>query len=462
MPRQRKLFYLSLVIALSEQIVDAHYCFAETVSPSAKTRTYAAPKQNYFQQITKGHPFRWFDKDMAVRVLIRDGTGVPKFKPRFEEILRQSFQEWEDRSNSKIRFRYVTQPPADITCEFVTDLLQEKSSVAGVTHYQTSPHHMDSAEIKIKTSSTIAPLTDNLMQSICLHEIGHALGLVHHSLDPHDVMYPFLTQQKSLSSRDINTLHLLYDFKPPVPIAQPTQKAQPDTKYPIGAFGLSSDSYDAYTREVVANLQKNFSPIPTRPMLECTVSCLIDSTGNIFNYRIYQGSTNDEFDQKVLTALLSALPLPPAPKELRKNRWSKAPIALSFRSDGRVVPYVEPDPRQSDWLRTIEQPSPDEMMKDLEKYKIASPKVIDPNLEPWIVTVSEKAHGTWKIDGSGKTEVVVGIRNNGSIAHLVIAQSSGDEVFDNSVLNACMTAEPYPSPPNSSQDTTEVNLLFEH
>ncbi len=462
MTRASKLFFLSMAFVSAAQIFGVRNCLAETVSPSAKTRTYSAPKQDYFQQITKGHPFRWFDKDMAVRVLIRDGTSVPKFKPKFEELLRQSFQEWEASSNSKIRFQYVTKPPADITCEFVTDLLQEKPSVAGVTHYQTSPHHMESAEIKIKTSSTITPLTDTLMHSICLHEIGHALGLVHHSLDPHDVMYPFLTQQKTLSSRDINTIHLLYEFSPPAPVAQIAHKTEPDLKHPVGVFGLSTDAYDAYTREVVAKLHKYFSPMSARPTLECTVTCLVDSTGNIFNYRIFQGSTNDEFDQKVLTALLSALPLPPAPEKLRKNRWSKAPVALNFRSDGRVVPYVEPDPRQSDWLRTIEQPTPDEMMKDLEKYKIATPRVVNPDLEPWIVAVSEKAHGAWKIDGSGKTEVVVGIRNNGRIAHLVIAQSSGNEVFDNSVLNACMAAEPYSTPPNSAQDTIEVNLLFEH
>ncbi len=32
-------------------------------------------------------------------------------------------------------------------------------------------------------------------------------------------------------------------------------------------------------------------------MLECNVRCFVDSTGNIFNYRIFEGSTNDDFDQ---------------------------------------------------------------------------------------------------------------------------------------------------------------------
>jgi len=459
---RKPLLWLSLLAVLAGLLIGDYPCFSETVSPSPKTRAFSAPKEDYFQQVTKGHPFRWFDRDMAVRVLIKPGADVPNWKTKFEEILRQSFQEWEENSNSKINFRYVTEPPADITCQFVAELPKEMPAAAGSTRYQTSPHHMDSAVISIKTSSKITPLTDDLMRGVCLHEIGHALGLVNHSLDPHDVMYPYLTQQKSLSARDINTIHMLYSFQPPEPILQLARSPHVDPNYPFGLIVLSSDEYDAYTRRVVAKLVKHFSPIPARPMLECSVSCLVDATGNIFNYRVFQGSTNDEFDQKVMTCLLSALPLPPAPAQLRKNQWSKAPIALNFRSDGWVVPYVEPDPRQSDWLQTIEVPSSDEMMKDLAKDKVASPKVIDPNLAPWIVAVTQKARGAWKMERSGKTEVAVGIRNNGRIAHLVIVHSSGDETFDNSVVNACMAAEPYPAAPNFSQDTTEVNLLFEH
>lgn len=137
-------------------------------------------------------------------------------------------------------------------------------------------------------------------------------------------------------------------------------------------FGLSSDEYDAYTKRVVAHVRKHFKLVSHSPLLECTVSTLVDSTGKIFNYRIFQGSSNEEFDEDVIVSLLAALPLAYPPAKLRENKWSKAPIALKFRSDGWIVPYVEPDPRQS---------------------------------------------------------------------------SSGDEVFDNSVLSACMSAEPYPVRP---------------
>jgi TonB family protein len=455
-----RVAYITILMLWAVQLLGCQPSSAQTVSPSPRTRTLSAPGEDYFQQITKGHPYRWFDNDMAVRVLIKPGEDVPNFRHAFDALLRQSFMEWAANSNSKIKFQFVTEEPADITCQFVADLPKKKAEVAGVTSYQTSPHHMDSAVISIKTKSDLVPLTDDLIHGLCLHEIGHALGLVSHSLDPHDVMYPYLTTQRALTTRDVNTIHRLYEYKPPPDVILQSTRRQPNNK--VFPFGLSSDAYEAYTREVVVKLRTKFSRFPASPSIKCNVRCLVDSVGNIFNYRIFEGSNNDAFDQIVLNDLLSALPLPPAPIKLTQNQWSKVPIAIQFRSDGEVIPFVEPSLRQSDWLQTIEEPSPDEMMKDLEREKTPTPKIIDPNLEPWIVTISEKAHGAWKDEGTGKTEVIIGIRKNGRVAHLVMVQSSGSEAFDNSVLNACVAAEPYPAAPNSTQDTTEVNLLFEH
>lgn len=458
----RKICIYALTFAMTGACVFTPPGLAQVVSPSPKTRTFLAPKEDYFQQVTKGHPFRWFDRDMAVRVLIEPGAGIVNFRPEFEKILRESFHEWETNSNSRIKFRFVSESPADITCRFVAELPKQEPLVAGVTSYQTSPHHMDSALITIKTQYGAKPLDIDLMRGVCLHEIGHALGLVNHSLDPHDVMYPILSIQKALSARDVKTIQLLYGFEPPSSALQISRPVRPDPNYPFGLIPLSSDEYDAFSRQIVAKLLKQFRPFSKGPTIECCVSCLVDSDGKIFNYRIFQESNNQEFDQKVLDCLLSALPLPPAPEKLRRNRWAKTPVALSFRSDGWVVPFVEPDARQSDWLQTIEEPRPDEMMKQLAKEEGVSPRAIDSSLEPWIVEVSRKAHGAWMMDGSGKTEVVVGLRKNGRVAHLVILQSSGSEAFDKSVLNACMAAEPYPAAPGSAADTIEVNLLFEH
>ena len=52
------------------------------------------------------------------------------------------------------------------------------------------------------------PLED--LQGVSAHEFGHALGINGHSANPGDLMYPVIDENRSITSRDLNTLKWAY------------------------------------------------------------------------------------------------------------------------------------------------------------------------------------------------------------------------------------------------------------
>ena len=56
------------------------------------------------------------------------------------------------------------------------------------------------------------------LQNIVTHELGHALGMLGHSPNQADVMYPVTDEHSRLSQRDINTVIKLYHSKCDIPL----------------------------------------------------------------------------------------------------------------------------------------------------------------------------------------------------------------------------------------------------
>ena len=92
------------------------------------------------------------------------------------------------------------------------------SSVASPwLQYKGSDMKKLSPDVKINTKITEGMPDDaakSKIRQIAMHQIGHAIGIYGHSLDPDDIMYENFTAMQ-LSERDANTIKEIYKAKEP-------------------------------------------------------------------------------------------------------------------------------------------------------------------------------------------------------------------------------------------------------
>jgi predicted Zn-dependent protease len=199
---QRAQQYKTLVQVLKDN--------STPVAVSAEARAKAG---DYLSFVSGIQFARWKDP-AALKVYIKDGKGVEGYRSEFEESLRQAFDDWNESTGGKIGFEFVTDPSAaQMTVEWTSDLHSPAlKAEAGNAQTMYTEDGIQSAQIHLLTVDPFkdGPIGKNHLYNICLHEIGHALGLQGHSPYPEDIMYSSLYTQQGLSNRDINTLFALY------------------------------------------------------------------------------------------------------------------------------------------------------------------------------------------------------------------------------------------------------------
>jgi tetratricopeptide (TPR) repeat protein len=194
-------------------------------SPSGHIDAAARAKAGNYMAAMRGSNFaRW--KDAAhIKVFVVDGKSVEGYRPEFEEALRQAFDDWNDQTENKIGFEFVAKPEdAQITVTWTSDLhapaLKAEAGLATTSYDEDGLSHADVQLLTVDPFKD-GPIGKNHLYNICLHEIGHALGLGGHSPHEEDIMSPMLYTQQGLSARDINTILALYS-------AEATTETQPD------------------------------------------------------------------------------------------------------------------------------------------------------------------------------------------------------------------------------------------
>ncbi|MYG07141.1 tetratricopeptide repeat protein [Candidatus Poribacteria bacterium] len=198
---------------------------------------------DYFDHVTlfsEGRITRF--TQMPIRVHIS-----PTLRPLpYLTAIRYAMNTWESATNGKIRFQETETPEqADIHVNptysgrlafldtrlgsaKLTRLSQDTSTVSGTNpHVQKdnttrsqntvgggspAPSIDFTVEIVLvlEGDGTIGELSEAEMRTVCLHELGHAIGLWGHSPDTDDVCHATATAQHP-TPRDVNTLLKVYD-----------------------------------------------------------------------------------------------------------------------------------------------------------------------------------------------------------------------------------------------------------
>ena len=122
-----------------------------------------------------------------------------------------AFREWMIAGGGCLKFVDAnTKNNANVRVYFVERLSGNK---AGVTYHRSAGKYMVSADITIGYKDLYKDryLSKEEIYAVAVHEIGHALGIMGHSSDRNDIMYPNTNNIGiHASARDFNTIREFY------------------------------------------------------------------------------------------------------------------------------------------------------------------------------------------------------------------------------------------------------------
>jgi tetratricopeptide (TPR) repeat protein/predicted Zn-dependent protease len=171
-----------------------------------------------------GKYFRW--TRMPIRIFIASGAGVNGYQNSYYQDLMDACSQWAVGSGNRITFELSNNPSqSDISCAWTGDPNQiveaGRAIEGGLTKLNGQPINatevsITSARMTILTNRGGIPLTDDDMRKVCLHEVGHALGINGHSNNNNDVMFfsESPTVSPTLTNRDKATIWRLYGGGP--------------------------------------------------------------------------------------------------------------------------------------------------------------------------------------------------------------------------------------------------------
>ncbi|MBQ2871061.1 matrixin family metalloprotease [bacterium] len=259
---EKSLPYFELAIAINPDDLDYYYYYAKALdempltydvqkklfalaqnnkagaATSIASRELAKYRQfilthvgaNYIQQVPyQDKILRWDTKTFPLKVFIEDTTGLPEY---YIPNVRLAFASWYESTGGLVSFEFVDNAEnADLDFRFINkdnSTCQEEGCqfVLAYALPTVNGNKLKKFDIRFSIKNNNGNFFDNSdIYLASMHEIGHTLGIMGHSFYEENLMYPSNVEENPLFSKykarginieDLNTLRLLYAFKPDI------------------------------------------------------------------------------------------------------------------------------------------------------------------------------------------------------------------------------------------------------
>ena len=196
-----------------------HFTFKEEIQNNRNAINSLFPANYIDRTLENGYLIHWNPNTFPLKIYIENNPQLPDY---FYENVKLAFEEWQNKTENFITFLFVDDPKvADIKCTFPDDFNKEikkdnTTYIAGYTKLNYDNSRLQNASITLATTDTNNKyITRRSVYLTAIHEIGHSLGIMGHSENKKDIMFPIKTANE-ISIGDINTIKLLYSIVPDI------------------------------------------------------------------------------------------------------------------------------------------------------------------------------------------------------------------------------------------------------